>query len=331
MNVDDLRYVQIGGCFKSGTSLLSALFEDHPQIASFPGETANTGWLYPYLVDPHVRYSEKVGIVARRCDEAQESELPYREIGRIFREQALARELKPFELHWLFLEARYWATDPAALERATIWMDKSPLSDRHADQIFERFPETRFIHLVREPKDTFASVGGYLLRKRGRRKTERALWQYRRFISGALERAIENVERFGPQRYTVVRFEELVSEPAAVLRRLCDFIGIEFESGLLSPTRAGVPYKGNNHDGLKFDGVFSGNVGRWRERIPPYHAAVIECMPGQPLHHFGYERAFSAPARHLALLYHNAYATWLGPKFLRSGFHDALFGHGASL
>jgi hypothetical protein len=49
------QYVQITGCYKSGTSLLYALFDGHPEILSFPSETLMTGHRYKFLTDSAMR------------------------------------------------------------------------------------------------------------------------------------------------------------------------------------------------------------------------------------------------------------------------------------
>lgn len=38
------------------------------------------------------------------------------------------------------------------------WGDKSLHSGQHADQIFEEFPGAKIIHMMRDPRDRYASV-----------------------------------------------------------------------------------------------------------------------------------------------------------------------------
>ena len=55
-----------------------------------------------------------------------------------------------------------------------------------------------------------------------------------------------NQRQFGTERYRVIRYEDLVQEPARVIEELCDFLSIEDNPSLRVPTRLGKPWVGNS-------------------------------------------------------------------------------------
>lgn len=294
------HYVQIGGNMKSGTSLLAALFDDHPDILTFPGQTSLTGRDYPFFSDPNVALAEKLqGLRAKIEQNKRIASIP-RSLERL--DELSAGMGNDFlSLHHGLLQASCEPADPEKWRRARFWLDKSPFSHVYADELFELFPSMKFIHIIREPKDNFASAGARLfLQHAARVDKEALLWRYLIWTSNSLAYAARNVDRHGEVRYRVVRYEDLVMDPEATMQGLADFIGIEMRPELCNPTRAGRQYRGNNKEGVRFDGVDPGNVGRWRERVPDYYSKVMETQPLEPLQRFGYEPVFTPRARMLA-------------------------------
>ena len=303
-NYQTISYVQIGGAGKSGTSLLSSLLDSHPRIAGYPGETSNTGNFFPLLTDPDTDKETKVKRIVKRCYGAAGIYIPYHEVGDRYVELCQGAGDDFWELHYLFTKAFYDITGPEHFRNADLWLDKSPVSHMFAREIFEALPNTRFVHILRDPKDNYASIGGKLLRDRTRKDAERVLWHFRIFSAQSFYYAQKNLAQFGPERYLIMRFEDVCTKPQEEVGRLCDFLGLDMDENVLKPTRAGNPYAGNNRDGLQFDGIYAGNVGRWSERIPDYFAQVMEAQPEEGMAAFGYQPHFSPWQRRLALARH---------------------------
>ena len=98
------------------------------------------------------------------------------------------------------------------------WGDQTALIERHAPEILETYPEARFVHMIRDPRDRFAASlaeGGI----------------GRGGASPACEAWLESV-RLGemhvasyPDRYLIVRYEELAHDPRSTLDQVLSFIG----------------------------------------------------------------------------------------------------------
>ena len=108
----------------------------------------------------------------------------------------------------------------------------------NVESFFEVYPEGRIISIVRDPKSWFISttkrwplryVDGYQAASEWDRSARAMLW---------------NRERYG-DRVCLIRFEDLVSKTEAVMRFLSEFLGIEFDDILLTPTFNKFPLKAN--------------------------------------------------------------------------------------
>lgn len=317
----DLNYLQIGGNMKAGTSLLSALFEGHPNVACYAGGQTNfTGWFYPLLSDPGVPLERKVELIRERLDHVGRATPEQKE--RMFASlQAKSATLSDdfLSLHYCLLETSSEVVYGDDWPQASVWLDKSPHSHVFADELFEVFPSARFIHVVREPKDNFSSAAVRLLNKGvARIYIEALLWRHAKWTSGSMQYAIRNQQKYGASRYFVLRYEDLVSDLESSMERLAAFAGIEMHECLLRPTRVGQLYKGNNKEGKKFDGVSASSIGGWKTRIPGYCAKVMENQPVEALRHFGYEQVFPSHQRMLAATTHRMITAFMPDPLLRS-------------
>jgi hypothetical protein len=97
-----------------------------------------------------------------------------------------------------------------------------------------------------------------------------------------------------PERFSILRFEDLVTAPEAQMRALAQFCGIDYDETMLRPTIMSRGFAGNSYDDVAFDSISPANAGRWRERISPEEAMVIEFWMRDVMERAGYECAFPA-------------------------------------
>ena len=298
-----------GGHRKSGTTLLLNLFDQHPQLCVFPPDSGFFYAWYPrwdsdantdeekiqrvadVMFGNFVRDLEKLPSFTGTFDRAP--------LDALLRERLQGAPLTPANVLRSTISAFHEATavsgSSADAPAPRGWIEKTTSTEIYAAEIFTWFPNARFVHLVRDPRDNYGSLkSGWNARYHEHNDEEARLLQSMldRGVLG-LRMARANAERFGADRYRVVRYEDLVTAPEATLRELCAFMRVDFVPSLLEPTYHGLPWPGNNFEGRTFTAPSSVNVDRWRERITPHDAAVIEFHAGDLMRSFGYETAYS--------------------------------------
>ncbi len=161
----------------------------------------------------------------------------------------------------------------------------------YSHEIFNWFPEAKFLHLVRDPRDNFAAlksgVNKYYSKMGEDEKQTLASLIYRTRLG--LEMGLANVNKYGKEKYLFVNFSQLVNNTKVEVNEIVKFIGINFMDSLLTPTRLGSQIKGNNFDGNKFNKVVNKNIGRWAERISEEEAKIIEFHLGELMKHFKFD------------------------------------------
>lgn len=111
------------------------------------------------------------------------------------------------------------------------WGEQAAYLEQYADPIYETWPDSRMIHMVRYPSDWVASGAQ---RRPGGVARELAKW------TTSAQLALDNRARFG-DNYLIVRFERLRSDPAPVLQEISAFIGEEINFGMSQTLVALLP------------------------------------------------------------------------------------------
>ena len=123
------------------------------------------------------------------------------------------------------------------------WGWKHPQSHLLLPFLAERFPQMRFVHVLRDGRDmAFSSNRGQLglygevaLGRPPRETPEDAI----RYWAWANTRSAGHAEQLG-DRYLVVRLEDLCDDPLTQIRRLCAFTGLPGDGPHVERARASV-------------------------------------------------------------------------------------------
>ena len=294
----------LGGHRKSGTTLLLNLFDSHPQLCVFPPDSGFFYGYYPPYDVPERSPEEKLHRITEvmyanfRRDleklDAWHGQFPYDQLDQRFRDRMSDKTCSAHVLLREAICAFHDVTGRPPEGQVRRWVEKTTSTEIYASEVFKWYPQARFIHVVRDPRDNFGSLkSGWSARYQHQNDTIERLLQSMLDRGGlGMKLARLNAERFGPQRYRVVRYEDLTTRPEPIMHELSAFLGIDYDDILLKPTYYGLPWKGNNFDGLKFDKASNVNVGRWRDRITEHEAKVIEFHFSESMAEWGYEPAF---------------------------------------
>lgn len=104
------------------------------------------------------------------------------------------------------------------------WGEKTPNNIFCVRDIWKMFPGSKFIHVLRDPRDVCLS----LIQRRNFHPYV-AVYRWIASINAAM-----SVDIHGSKDYFEVRYEDLVTDPENVVRAVCRFIGEEFEEGMLT-------------------------------------------------------------------------------------------------
>ena len=269
---------------RSGTKLLRTLLNENPRIAIpeaetnfLPGFVTEFGDP-PRLDDParledfYARFSRTVFFDWRRR---------FNEV--LSKEQlAATADLNSWpSIYGAIL--RFYA--PKDLEPGVIWGDKSPKNLTWIEQLGAMFPQGRFVHIIRDPRDVCLSA--------------RTAWGKSLYRSAAAwQSEVAAARRAGSSlgsRYMEVLFEDLLAEPAEVLSGICDFVEIGYSDEMLTLSSS-YEELGQAAGAL---GVVGRNQGRYAHDLRSRTTRRIEEIAFPAMTAVGYEPDFATSHRPL--------------------------------
>lgn len=256
--------VFVAGIERSGTSLIYALLASHPNLAM----TRRTNlWTHFYQQYGDLSRAENL----ERC------------LAGMLRYKRLVR-LKPDPER---IRREFWQGDPtyarlfALLEEhhaerlgKSRWGDKSLNTERYADPIFAAYPNARILHMIRDPRDRYASALTRWKVSRGGVGAGTAMWL------SSINLARRNQKCY-PDRYMIVRYETLASQPEATLREICAFIGEE-HTPVMRTMRGAQEFRdrgGNSSYGRREPGgISTSSIGRFRQVLSVRQIAFMQMI-----------------------------------------------------
>ena len=135
----------------------------------------------------------------------------------------------------------------AAARGKSRWGDKTPAYGQFVPELLGVLPEAHFVHIIRDGRDVAVSL--------------RATWFSPAEDVAVLARYWANQilttrqQAADTDRYTEVRYEDLVSQPADTLRRICAAIDLDYDPVMLTYHRAAAGRLSELRDRVLPDGV----------------------------------------------------------------------------
>ena len=155
----------------------------------------------------------------------------------------------------------------------------------------ELYPDAREIFLVRDFRDMYTSIRAFN-RKRGTAgfgldgATSDAV-----YVSDVLSPSVESLVREWRRRGDtshIVRYEDLVCDPAATIARVLDYLGAdsapEILQGMLDRAHSEIP----EMQAHRTSGSASESIGRWSRELPEDVARLCDDAFGPALRELGY-------------------------------------------
>lgn len=280
---------------RSGGSLLSQLFDSHPQLHAHPyelkmGYPKKYDWPAIDLKNSPNRWFDVLFEydVVRHFEDGYKKEstsditfpfifFPYLQ-RRIFLN--FLNSVEPVEQRDVF-NAYMTSYFGAWLNNSNYHGDKryilgfTPrLSEnmRNMDSFFSIYPDGRLISIVRNPKNWFPSALRHNLKIKKDKYSDMnmALDQWK----NNTEAMIRNKERY-KERVCIIRFEDLIQKNSQVMQFLSNFLEIEYNEILQIPTFNGIPIKANTSFTENGNGIIKTTVERYKT-LSPEDVTVIE-------------------------------------------------------
>ncbi len=281
---------------RSGGSMLSQLFDGHPQVHAHPHEL-KIGYPKKYiwppieLADRPQQWFEILfeDIVVRHFRHGYKKMEKYKDTFLFVFLPSLQREIFLKYLDSVNVIALRDVFDAYMTSYFGAWVNNQNVGGakkiitaftprlsnmpENMKSFFNIYPDGRLISVVRDPKNWYPSASRHQMDKYG--DIRKALAQWNESAAGMLR----NKQQYGAQ-VCIIRFEDLVARTEAVMCYLTDFLNIQFDDILLTPTFNKTPVKPNTSFKLEKPGITASVLDRYKT-LGREQMQIIEEMTGE--------------------------------------------------
>jgi LPS sulfotransferase NodH len=277
-------YLFIVGCARSGTTLLERLLNAHPLMAIAP----EMHWI--------------TNAFRRRRWNASRCLVTHETLGNLVEHEMFPRFnisrddfLRLVKAGKPIKGAKFMTGFFDLYRRASgkiLVGTKTPSYIQRLMSLHRLWPETKFIHVIRDGRDVCLSVldWHHAGRTAGRYGTwtldpitTTALWWKRKVQLGQ-----EAGRTLGPGLYYELRYEALIADPVDACASVCRFLGIPHDEAMLRFHEGPAPANEIDHPW----GPIRDRTRDWRKQMPAETCQQFEAAAGDLLAELGYARAW---------------------------------------
>lgn len=296
------RMIFVTGASRSGTTLLSFVLRSHSRVLGLPELQYFGDFVDPRRRETHPvgerqllqaatalyeRHERGVRMAALQSCDADEIQLVARLRARALVDGLTDERRDPYGV---------FADATGRLARAAgkaIPCEQTPRNIFYAEALLDIYPQARFVHMMRDPRAVMASQKKRwkrrrLLANRAALPPSDALrsWvNYHPYTMGSLW-AKANAEAYrlrSHPRFRIIRFEDLLAQPEATVREVCEHLDLAYEPAMLD-----VPQINSSHASSASGARRGFNpeaIDAWKKTLGAGEIAVTErlCRAGMAL------------------------------------------------
>lgn len=256
----------ITGVQRSGTTLLSVILGNHPEIDIDGYATAfrlvTCFKDYAKSLPIHLKYEEDA-VIKRAI--AQD----YR--GRLAEFTDYKNFSKYGNVKQLFSEG---VKSQLKQSQRTLWGDKTPNMQHYLGDLLMLVPNAKIIHIVRDGRATAYSHAN--------RAHQHILLAAQDWMQGNIV-ALVNQKLLGEKQHLIIKYEDLLKSPKQTIQQVCHFLEIEFTPEMLQLEKGNTD---NNYVKGTFD---MSKIEAFKQQLTHKTLRKIEAIQAPLLHKLGYE------------------------------------------
>lgn len=306
----------VNGYSKSGTSLLTALFDGHSKITVIPEESdyfdshfftvekfmnqslGNVDKQIETILLTFRNYSHIRNLFAGKRESDPRGNFDYSDLDTDKFSEVFRSTLKSYGVTHVNVFnslAKAYAAGIGSSKKSIYWLEKTPYHDLNVsnreDLMNNYFEDYKSIHIFRDPRDNYLAY----IKKQPSLTIHDICYQWNRISKLALN--WRNTEQ-----NLIVRYEDLVIDTKGTMKRILAFLDIEEEKVLYSPTKNSIPWSGNSMFGEKSTTISSSRLERYKKIMDDKTRSIIENNCGDGMKALGYlPEDFKVPPKSTAL------------------------------
>jgi len=178
--------------------------------------------------------------------------------------------------------------DQFNLEGTRTFLEKTPRHIFFYSKILEYYPDARFICIIREPKNV---VSSQLTNSPKKNKSVIRLSLLYNKIAAAIAKVRNNENVF------LIRYEDLTTETELILKDICKFLNIEFDSKLVDNVAAPLGIVSEHefwkNKNIKVKTIQKNNPDKWKDALDNNQENLVNFITKSHAANFGYALTYN--------------------------------------
>lgn len=174
---------------------------------------------------------------------------------------------------------------------ARLVMDKSLDSVQWSEELLELFPDMLFLNVVRDPRAQVSSMNRAIIHDFDSRLNALTWVQAHEHAQALMQRH--------PERVLTIRYEDFLAEQGAVLKKVCEFFGMQFLPEMLDVSRSSEAQQISRMSALWESNCFppiAANKDKFKTQLSMEEIEAIETLTQDWMRRYGYELMTPAAA-----------------------------------
>ena len=277
----DYAPVFITGAWRSGTTLISRILNNHPDFDI----TYDSVHYLRFAMDRYNPINNKKNVerlvldISERLLKRNGLRLPFDETLKSINNNYTHCVIYDSIMKNLFLKR----------SQKKIWGEKTNLAWTKIPHFLEMYPQGRILHIVRDPRAVLSSWKKFT-HAPGSLYLDSILNCYDSMTKACLYK-----ELFKDKRYALITYEELVSDPVNTVNFICEKFKIEFNADMLDTSGfrdiVGNKWQSNSIHNENMDGISSSANGMWKDHLEAWEIYLTDVLIGDRMELFHYEKS----------------------------------------
>lgn len=267
--------ILLTGVYRSGTTILSCMLGAHPFINFTYGSVNYLRWFVKKQVDPE-NYKEIVTRTKTRLSKRYNKEI---------NEKNIIDEVESFDGKITHATIYSSIMHEFFQDKDIRWGEKTLLEWTNIPSFLDMYPDSKALHIIRDPRDVIASFKGMTFEP-GQRYLD-AIFACMHSMDSCLYYQME----LPKDRYYVVNYEELIGNPKENLIKICSFLDLDYNESMMDPSlykdQFGDQLNKASHTSFKDNN--KAPIGRWKEHLSNSDVSIIESLLSNQMKKFNYQ------------------------------------------
>lgn len=172
---------------------------------------------------------------------------------------------------------------------AKIWIDHTPINIEYVDLLKSFYPNAKFLHIIRDGRGVAASYKNVIW-------GPKSMQNIANFWLKELAHGFAYEAKY-PESVLSLRYEDLLLDTEATVKKVTDFIGIAYEEEMLNANGLIVPEFTKHQHKLVGQKADKSRIEAWKNALSKREIELLEYRTKNMLQFLGYDTLFENPTR----------------------------------